>query len=158
MAAQPPLERKNSFSDRARRHRLHPGRDVEGRGRRRAVQAGGSPLAGNLDHRDGHGPRRQARAERIRDRCQGLRDRRPITRLSDYAQGARRRFPARPPSSVDPHRTAAGDPARAARSDQRDSSTRADSSSPTRRSSRPPRARGRRRSFRRSTSRRRRPI
>ena len=48
MAAQPPLEREDPLPDPARRQRLHPGRDVEGRGRRRDVQGGRPSLPGNL--------------------------------------------------------------------------------------------------------------
>ena len=119
MAAQPPLEREDSLPDRARRQRVHPGRDVEGRGRRRDVQGRRPPLAGNIGHRDRHGARRQAGAERVRDRRQVARDRRRVARLSDYAEGARRRLPARPPASVDPQRAAAGHPADSPRDHQR---------------------------------------
>ena len=119
MAAQPPLERQDPFPDPARRHRLHPGGDVEGGGRRRAVQGRRPSVAGNLGHRHRHGARRQARAERLRDRRQDARGRRRVARLPDHAEGARRRLPARSPASVDPQRAAAGDPAHPPRDHQR---------------------------------------
>ena len=72
-------------------------------------------------HRHRHGPRRHARAERLRDRRQDAGGRRRLARLPDHAEGARRRLPARPASPVDPQRAAAGDPARAARNHQRGS-------------------------------------
>ena len=53
MAAQPPLERQDSFPHRPRRHGLHSGGDVEGGRRRRAVHDGRSSVAGNLADRDG---------------------------------------------------------------------------------------------------------
>ena len=119
MAAQPPLERQDPFPDPARRHRLHPGGDVEGRGRRRDVQGGRPSVAGDLGHRHRHGARRQARAERLRDRRQEPRGRRRVARLPDHAEGARRRLPARPPPPLDPQRAPAGDPARPPRDHQR---------------------------------------
>ena len=77
MAAQPPLEREDSFPVGARRHRVHPGHRLESRRRRREVQAGRPSLAGNRGHRPRHGARRQPRARRVRARRLGLRDREP---------------------------------------------------------------------------------
>ena len=88
-------------------------------GRRRAVQGGRSPVAGDLDHRHRHGTSRQARAERLRDRRQEPRGRRRLSRLPDHAQGARRRLPARPPPPLDSHRAPAVDPAHPPRDHQR---------------------------------------
>ena len=67
----------------------------------------------------GHGPRRQARAKRLRDRREDARGGRRVARLPHHAEGARRRLPARPPPSLDPQRAAAGDPARPPRNHQR---------------------------------------
>ena len=139
--------------------RLHPVRDVEAGRRRRDVQGGRSPRAGERDHRRRHRPRRRARARRLRGGRRVARDRLGGEGLSDHAEGARRRLPDGPPPPVDPLAAAAGDPARPPRGDQRRprllQRPRA-SSSPTRRSSRPPRARARRRCSRSSTSRTRR--
>ena len=156
MAAQPPLERKDPLSVGARRHRIHPGHRVEGRGRRREVQAGRSPLAGDRAHRPRRGARRQPRARRIRARRLGFRDRQRLGGLSDHAERARRRLPARSASSLDSLRAAAGDPSRSPRSDFARCatfSTIAGSSWPTRRSSRRPPAKARPRCSRSTTSR-----
>ena len=53
---------------------------------------------------------RHTGAERLRDRRQVVRDRRRLSRLPHHAEGARRRLPARPSSSLDPKRAPAGDP------------------------------------------------
>ena len=74
---------------------------------------------GKRGHRARHGPRRRARAGRLRDRRHGARDRRRVARLPDHAEGARRRLPDGSPASVDPRAAAAGDPPRASRSHQR---------------------------------------
>ncbi len=66
-----------------------------------------------------HGARRQPRTRRIRARRLGLRNRQPLDRLSDHAERARRRLPARSPPSLDSIREAGGDPSRAPRSGQR---------------------------------------
>ena len=55
----------------------------------------------------------------LRARRLGLRDREPVDRLSDYAEGARRRLPARSPPSLDSFGKAGGDPSRASRGRQR---------------------------------------
>ena len=156
LAAQPPLEREDSFSVRARRHRVHPGHRLEGGGRRREVQARRSSFAGDGAGRARHRPRRQPGARRVRAGRLGFRDRERLDRLPDHSERARRRLPARPPPSVDSLRAPAGHPARAARGRSARSaisSTIRASSSPTRRSSRPRRARERRRCFRSTTSR-----
>ncbi len=161
LAAQSPLERQDPLPHRARRHRLHPGRDVEGRCRRGDVRQGGSSRAGIVHHRHRHRARRQARAGRLRDRRLGLRGRDARARLPDHAEGARRRLSARPPAPVDSRAAPAGDPAHPPRESSMraaTSSTAAASSWRIRRSSRRPRARARRRCSRCSTSRTRPPI
>ena len=120
LAAQPPLERQDPLPDRARRHRLHPGRDVEGRRRRRG-------LHGRADHVVRRPPSSSAapcaptpaRPAATRSTSPSLQVVGASHRLSDHAQGARRRLPARPPPPVDPLGAAAGDPARPPRGDRR---------------------------------------
>ena len=119
MASQPPLEREDPFSVGARRHRVHSGHRLESRRRRREVQAGRPSLAGNRGHRARHGARRQPRARRLRAGRLGLRDREPFNRLSNHAEGARRRLPARSPPSLDSIGKAGRDPSRAPRGRQR---------------------------------------
>ena len=119
MAAQSPVERQDPLSHPAGWLRLPPGGDVEGGGRRRHVQGRRPSVAGNIRHRHRHGEGRCTRAGRIRDRRQDARRHRRLARLSDHAQGARRRLPARPPPPVDPQRAPAGDSARPARDHQR---------------------------------------
>ena len=104
---------------------------------------------------------RSARERRLRDDRQRPRGRQRGARLSDHAEGARRRLPDGSPPPVDPRRAADRDPARAPRDHQRRPrllQRRRASSSPTRRSSRRPRAKARRRCSRSSTSTTRRPI
>ncbi len=60
------------------------------------------PVAGNGAHRPRHGARRQPRPRRLRARRLRLRDRERLDRLSDHAEGARRRLPARPAPPLDP--------------------------------------------------------
>ena len=128
-----------------RRQRLHSGGDVEGRGRRRAVQGGRSSVAGDLDHRHRARPaptsarraatRSTSRARRRRRRRTTSRSRRRSTAsttcstavTSGSAPSVSRRSCASATKSSTPSAT---------------SSTRAASSSPTRRSSRPRHAKG----------------
>ena len=119
LAAQPALERQAALPHRPRRHRLHPGGDVEGRGRSGRVRLGRSPRPGERHRRDRRGPRRCPRAGRLRARRQRLRGREPVARLPHHAEGARRRLPDGPPAPVDPRAAAAGDPARPARGHRR---------------------------------------
>ena len=151
------VERQDPFPRRPRRHRVPPGR--HGQERRAARRPSRPPITS----------RRRASiivTGTVREdkrakggyelTANGARGRRAGARLSDHAEGARRRLPARSPASVDPRRAADRDPARAARSHQRRPrllQQPAASSSPTRRSSRRRRARARRRCFRCSTSR-----
>ena len=100
--------------------RLHPGRDVEGRGRRRACSR--PPIICRRKPRSSSPARRaptRARPSGYEIDVKTLRGRRRVARLPDHAEGARRRLPARPPASVDPQRAAAGDPARPPRNHQR---------------------------------------
>ena len=121
VAAQPPIERQDPLPDPARRHRLHPGGDVEGGGRRGGMFKAADHLSQETSVIVTGTARADARApERLRDRPQDARGRRRVARLSDHAEGARRRLPARPPPPLDPQRAAAGDSAHPPRDHQRD--------------------------------------
>ena len=119
LAAQPALQRQDPLPHAPRRHRLHPVRDVEGAVGDEAFSARRSPVAGKRDHRHRHGAGRRARARRLRDRRQRARGRRGSARLSDHAEGARRRLPDGSPPPVDSLGAAAGHPARPPRGDRR---------------------------------------
>ena len=120
LAPQPPVERQDPLSDRPRRQRVHPGRDVEGRRRRGDVPRGpitsrrrrrsSSPARVRADHRAPGG---------YEIDVVGARGRRRVGRLPDHAEGARRRLPDGPPAPVDPLGAAARHPARPARGHRR---------------------------------------
>ena len=73
----------------------------------------------SADHRDWHGQGRAARDGRLRTDRQRSRGRERGARLSDHAEGTRRRLPDGSPPPVDPRRAPDGDPARAPRDHQR---------------------------------------
>ena len=83
LAPQQALERQAAVPDRARRHRLHPGGDVEGGGRPRGLRARPSTLGqeASLERRRQRA-RRRARARRLRDRRHAAR--RGAARSHDY--------------------------------------------------------------------------
>jgi hypothetical protein len=111
LAAQPPVERQDSLSRGSRRDRVPAGGHGQERCARGDIQGGRSSVAGKRCHRHRHGPRRQARQGRLRTDGQCTRDRRAVGRLSDHAEGTRRRLPPRSSPLVDPRRAPDGDPA-----------------------------------------------
>ncbi len=119
LARQSPIERQDSLPAGARRLRVHPGRHVEGRGGRRDVRHGRTPVPGERDRRRRHRPRRHAGAGRLRAGRDEARGRQRGARLPDHAEGARRRLPHGSAPPLDSVGAPAGRAARAARGHRR---------------------------------------
>ena len=111
-----PLVRQGRVHRHARWDRHASGRRGEVRCAARGLGAIRAPHARNVDRGDRGSTRRRARARRPRDRRRESRSpRHEPDRLSDPAEGARRRFPPRPPAPLAAQPAAAGDPAHPAR-------------------------------------------